>query len=91
MRKALQLLAGLLLLAVPIGVMLFAPRSVGRWFSDLEQDTAVATIGAAAIISVPVVTYWTSRVLEGRRAVEAATRSKRVELYEEFFAFLGAC
>ena len=77
MRRTLQVAAGVGLLVLMIGGALYAVRGVVRWFDGLEQDTAVAVVGAAAVLTVPMVTYLTNRTLERRRAVEAATRCTR--------------
>jgi hypothetical protein len=61
--------------------------SFSHWFSSLGQNTQTALIGATALLTVPLVTYFTAKSIERRRSVEQALRLKKVEVYRKFIEF----
>lgn len=55
--------------------------STGQWLGDLPGDTRTAVIGLFGIVLVPVITYFTTRSQERRRARDDAIREERTAFY----------
>jgi hypothetical protein len=62
----------------------FAPgSSVGQSFGRISSDTTVAVIGLVGIVLVPVITFFTTKSLERRRARDDAICEKRTEFHDK--------
>ncbi|MFB4348626.1 hypothetical protein [Microbacterium sp. CR_7] len=82
MRKGIQLTLSLLLLLAIAAGGVFALWSVIAWFLGLSADTQTPLAALIGVVSVPVITYFTSRSLEKRRSRENAIREKKTEIYD---------
>lgn len=87
MKNKLQTLSALVIIVLVLGGALAVAKALLGWFSSLDQTTRTATIGAIAVISVPLLTYFASKSIERKRAVEQAMRLEKVRIYQSFTVF----
>jgi len=57
------------------------------WVSAISSVQKPVLISAVALLLVPIVTYFTTRLIERRRSIDAITFAKRVEIYDKFVRF----
>lgn len=57
--------------------------STGQWLGSLPSATRTAVIGFVGIVLVPVITFFTTRSLQQRRARDDAIREKRTDFYDK--------
>lgn len=82
MKKIISVVLGLALL-VSIGFVAWWFLSLlFNWFMTLEPESMTPVAALVGVVSVPVITYFTSRALERRRSRETAIREKKNELYD---------
>ncbi|HSX35312.1 MAG TPA: hypothetical protein VLH84_00055 [Patescibacteria group bacterium] len=86
MRFAKGFLGGIIL-SILLGVLWLLTKGTFHWLASRSQNTHTAIIGAAALLLVPVVTYFTTKSIERRRSVEQTMRLKKIELYQSFIEF----
>ena len=82
MRKGIQVGVGLILLVLMAGAAVWGVWALVSMFLDLSSATQTATAALVGVVSVPVITYFTSRSLERRRSRENAIRERKTELYD---------
>ena len=78
-------------LGILVGIAFLAfwsSRGAFRWFESLEKDKAIAVIAISNIAALPILNFNASRLLERRKAIESATRAKRVEIYEQTTSYI---
>jgi hypothetical protein len=83
MRKTATILAGILLLVGGLSITAWLGWISITWFFDLPADQAAPVAGIAAVLLVPVITYFTTRALERRRSRENAIREHKTALYDQ--------
>ena len=88
MRRTLSTILGLIVLAATAALAWLLARSLLHWFDRQSPSTRTAAIGAAALILVPIVTYFTNRGIDQRRSVDQALRLHKLELYEGILTIL---
>jgi hypothetical protein len=82
-------LAGGALVILAAGALIWLLlRTLLHWFDHQTSDIRTATIGAIALIIVPIVTYLANRAIDQRRALDRALRLHKLELYEKIFTML---
>lgn len=72
---------------VCFGLIWLIAKALLHWLSHFSQPMHTAIIGAIALLLVPLVTYFTTRSIETRKAVEQAMRLEKVKLYQDFVTF----
>jgi len=82
LRRSIAILFGLATIAL-VGLLLtVVVVNVFQWFTALPAETMATVASIAGVISVPVITYFTTRSLEARRSRENALRERKTEFYE---------
>jgi succinate dehydrogenase hydrophobic anchor subunit len=87
MKGKLQTLFGLVLVLLIFAGVYSLIKASFHWFSGVDQSTRTAIIGATAVLSVPLVTYFANQSIERKRAVEQAMRLEKVKIYQSFTEF----
>lgn len=87
MKKLLKILLGLIIFFGLVAVVLFFFVRLEYWISGLTTSQKPAFIGAAALLLVPIVTYFTTKSIEHRQSIDTVTFKKRVEIYEDFVKY----
>ncbi|WP_375388757.1 hypothetical protein [uncultured Amnibacterium sp.] len=78
-RQRITMWVGIVLFLLGAWILL---TSTGQWLGRLPGDTRTAVIGLVGIVLVPVITFFTSRAQERRRARDDAIREKRTQFYD---------
>jgi hypothetical protein len=81
--KFVRAIPGLILVAVMGVGLYFLIRSLLDWVATLSPQTVTPVFALVGVLSVPIVTYFTSRALEKRKALDQATRQHKTDLYKE--------
>lgn len=83
MRKSVQLIFSLLFVAALVTCAVWLLWTVVAWFLTLPVASQTPIAALVGVVSVPIITYFTSRSLERRRSRENAIREKKTEIYDE--------
>ncbi|OAV52204.1 hypothetical protein [Enteractinococcus helveticum] len=83
MKQLLQKLFGFVFLAGFLGLLVWLLRAIVSWFLALNPETQTPLAALFGVVSVPIITYFTSRSLERKRSRETAIREKKTELYDD--------
>ena len=82
MKKTFNVVAVLLVFAVVLVGLGALVWQVADWFLSLPGSTMTAIASVVGVLSVPVITYFTTRSLEQRRSRENAMRARKTEFYD---------
>lgn len=84
MTRRIQTVLGVLVLLLLGGGLIWGVYELVRWFLTLPASTQTPAAALIGVVSVPVITYFTSRSLERNRSRENAIREKKTELYDSW-------
>ena len=83
MITVVKYISGFMILALGGYLVWWFGASLLGWFLRLPPTTITAVAGVSGLVSVPIVTYFTTRSLERRRSMENAIREQKTQLYDK--------
>ncbi|WIB64362.1 hypothetical protein [Curtobacterium sp. MCBD17_040] len=83
MKQAVNFTLGLIVVLIVLAVAVFLGWHIWAWFLGLPSKTMTAIAALVGVVSVPIITYFTTRRLEKQRAREEAVRKQKTDFYDK--------
>lgn len=78
---------GLLIVVLSASIIIYVLSMLFSAFNALSDELKASIIQVIGIVSVAIVSYFTSKSVENRRAFESSIRKNKVELYDKYISF----